>query len=80
MAWADLVLTLSGVILSLPLIPTVLNEEAQVPRRTSIPTGTALFIVGTTYITLGFWFATVTSYVQVVLWYYIALKRPVKTA
>jgi len=76
--WADIVLTLSGFILAIPLIPTILNEDSQVPRTTSIPTGTALAIVGATYVVIGFWLAASTSFAQVILWYFIAWKRPVQ--
>jgi len=77
MAWQDIALSLANGILILPLIPTVLDKNAQIPRTTSIPTGACILTIGLVYATLGLWYATATAVTQSFLWAYIALYRPV---
>lgn len=75
--WQETVLALANAVLVIPLLPTVLNSDAQVPRWTSAPTGACLFLIGVTYVTLGFFAPASTAFIQTVLWIYISVKRPV---
>jgi hypothetical protein len=78
MPWQDIVLSIANGALILPLIPTVMNRDAQVPRTTSIPTGACIFVIGMVYASLGLWYAVVTAVIQSFLWAFIAVRRPVE--
>lgn len=73
--WQDVVLSVANGLLILPLIPTVRDADAQVPRTTSIPTGACILTIGLVYATMGLWYATGTAVTQSVLWAYIAAYR-----
>lgn len=77
--WQELALTVANAVLMLPLIPSVINSEAKVPRLTSGPTSLCLFVIGTTYVSLGFTIAATTAYAQFVLWGFIFIFRPVSS-
>lgn len=72
----DIILTLANAVLGLLLLPTLVKPTASVPRWTSIPTGTAIFVIGATYFTLGLWIAGTTAVVQAGIWGLIAIYRP----
>ena len=79
MVWQDIVLSIANGALIFPLIPTVINKDAKVPRWTSIPTGFFIGVIGIVYATLGFWFAFGTAITQTILWTFIAVRRPVRS-
>lgn len=73
--WQEAVLSIANGALAIPLIPTVLDSDAQVPRTTSIPTGVCILVIGLVYATMGLWYATGTAVTQSALWAYIAVRR-----
>jgi len=79
MAWEPTVLAIANTALVLPLLPTLKDTDAQVPRWTSIPTGTSLLAIGVAYYSLGLVLPSISSLLQTTCWMAIAVWRPVRT-
>jgi hypothetical protein len=74
-AVAEALLVVSGVILHLFIIPTLLNEDAQVPRWQSIPTAIALLAIAVAYISLGLFWPMMSVLLGSALWALVAIYR-----
>lgn len=75
MVWQDTVLAVGSVGLLLTLLPTLADENAEVPRTTSIPTAMVLYLFAGTYSTMGFWASAGVSFLTASVWAAIAVKR-----
>lgn len=72
---AEALLVVSGVILHMFVIPTLLNEDAQVPRWQSIPTSISLLSIAVAYISLGLFWPMVSVLFGSALWILVAVYR-----
>lgn len=79
MAWEEIALAIANTTLILPLLPTLIDTDAAVPRWTSVPTAACLLVIGTSYVSLSLWLAAISAYVQTVCWGSIAVWRPITT-
>lgn len=75
MIWQDAVLTFGGLVLAGLLVPVLRDEDAVVPRTTSIPTGSVLALIAATYVTLDLMFAAAASTASAGAWFSIAAWR-----
>lgn len=75
-ALAELSLATGGMLMNFFILPTVLNDNAAVPRKQSLPTASILFLFFTVpYLYLGFVWPAISTLVGSVLWGYVALYR-----
>ena len=76
MVWQDLVITFAQGALGLTLLPTLLDEDASVPRYTSVPMAFFLYIIGAAFVTLELWFSAGTTAFVASMWVLVVLIRP----
>ena len=73
---AEVSLFVTGMLLNVFIIPTVLNQNASLPRTQSIPTALGMvFGFGVPYLVLGMILPSVSSFLGGGLWAYVALFR-----
>lgn len=75
MVWQDTVLSVAAVVFFLALVPSMIDKTTRIPRRTSIPTATAVWAQAATFATLGLLFTTFATLLIAVAWTYIAIAR-----
>lgn len=75
MTWQDWVLMAGGWIFAVLLYPILSDEDATVPRRTSLPTAVILLVYAGTYLTLGLALAAAASFATAVMWFAVAYFR-----
>lgn len=75
MIWQDVVFAVGAVVFAAALIPTLRDRDARVPLKTSMLTGSVLLIYAATQATLGFWFATLSTAANGLMWLAIAKWR-----
>lgn len=73
--WQDILFTGGQLILGAVLIPTLLDEEAAVPRWTSVPTSLVLFAFAAGYATMGLLFSALSTAAAAALWAAVVAKR-----
>lgn len=75
-ALAEVSLAAGGMLMNFFILPTVLNEDAAVPRKQSVPTACILFLFFTVpYIYLGFLWPAVSTLIGAALWSHVAINR-----
>jgi hypothetical protein len=75
MAWQDMVFLVGNLVLGAVLIPTLLDENVEIPLKTSVPTALVLSIFAASYFTLELYFSAVSTAVIAAMWLYIAEFR-----
>ncbi len=65
--WQDAILTLGTLVFLVALIPTLLGDAKPSPL-TSLLTGTVLLVFAATYLTLGLYFASITTAATGTVW------------
>jgi len=71
----DIILTAASSVLTVLLLPTVLDEDASVPRETSAPTSICLYAMAGTYLSLNLHISALVTSATASLWGIIAWKR-----
>lgn len=71
----SLILGAGGMLLNLFVLPTVLDDEAAVPRAQSVPTTVALAAMTYAYATLGLVVPALATAIGAVLWAVVAAIR-----
>jgi pilus assembly protein TadC len=80
MSIAETALTIGGIVFTLLVLPTLLDDEATVPRKQSIPTSIVLFAFFTIpYGCMGLVFPAVSSTLGSLLWGLVAVYRSPET-
>jgi len=72
--WQDYVLMAANVVFCLTVVPMLFAREKP-PLWTSIPTTVVLWVIGATYLTLQFWFATATLFIVGTEWSVLAYQK-----
>lgn len=75
MTWQDMVFLIGGFIGAAILIPTLLDSESKVPRRSSVPTTALLVSYTVSFYTLGMTLAAIGSLAGSAVWTGIAVYR-----
>lgn len=75
MIWQDAVFTVGGFLLTINLLPTVLNSEAKVPLATSALTALVLYVYAGTMASLGLHYSAVMNLATAAFWTFIAFYR-----
>ena len=77
----DILISIGSAGLAIFSIPTVLNKNSQVPRKTaSIPSASILTYFVPLFAMSGLDFTAITIAGQAIVWWLIVALRPVKTA
>ncbi len=73
--WQDYVLLFATLLISVTLVPTLLEPEAAVPRTTSVPAAlaVALFVIG--MVGLELWLTAGANVLSFILWCLVILRR-----
>lgn len=79
MIWQDIVLSGGAFVMTMLLLPTLLDSEAKINRLTSVPTALIVFSYVAAMWTLGLHFAALTNFLNATFWVYIAIKKPTPT-
>jgi hypothetical protein len=74
-AIAEGLLFLGGMAMNVFIVPTLLDADAAVPRKQSIPSAMALIAMTIAYISLGLYLPMLSVAVGAVLWILVALYR-----
>jgi len=75
----DLLLTFGSMILTITMLPMLINKKTQVPWWSSLPTAIVLFpYFGIIFWLLGTPIMSVTVSIEGVFWYYVFARRRVK--
>lgn len=74
MRWQDIVLSLSGLVFSIALIPTILSKEKPALTTDLL---TCLFVAlnALAFLTLSLWFAAATSTLNFIVWFVIFTQK-----
>ena len=81
MTLVDLLISIGSAGLAFFSLPTVLNENSQVPRKTSsIPTASILTYFVPLFAISGLVYTAITIAGQAIVWWLIVAFRPVKKA
>jgi hypothetical protein len=75
MSIAPLLLTGGGMVLNLLVLPTLLNDEAAVPRLQSVPSVGALTAMTAGYVMLGHPLPAIATALGAILWGLVAVYR-----
>jgi len=75
MIWQDWVLMAGGWIFAILLYPILRDKDANVPRRTSLPTAVVLLVYAFTYLTLGLELAAAASFTTALMWFAVGYWR-----
>lgn len=75
MSIASLLLTGGGFVLNFLVLPTLLDENAAVPRLQSFPSAIALFVMTAGYLLLGIVFPAIATAIGGVLWTIVGIYR-----
>lgn len=75
MVWQDYVFLVGAFVFALLLLPTLRDNEASVPLKTSVPTGTTLLVFSATFATLGMYLSAVGNLATAAAWYSVAVLR-----
>lgn len=75
-ATAELLIFIFGLTLNIFSLPTLLDEEAAVPRLQSMVTGISLTVISLSYVTLGLLLPAVSVGIGAVFWTFIFIYRP----
>ena len=73
--WQGYVFALAALWFALTLVPTTLDAESRVPRKTSVCNIGLSLVIGTTHLSLGFVGAFLINVAICGQWVYIALRR-----
>lgn len=73
--WQDLVFSIGNVVFLITLLPVIFNEQAYVPRLTSVPIAVMLALYVVAFASLSLTWAAVFAALTVVAWGFIAAKR-----
>jgi membrane-associated phospholipid phosphatase len=68
-------LTIGGMILNVMVLPTLLDENAAVPRLQSFPSSIALGMMTMAYVLLELWLPALATLIGCVLWLGVAVYR-----
>lgn len=73
--WQDYVLLLGSLVISVILVPTLLDPRASIPRTTSVPgaVAVAMFVVG--FVGLELWLTAIANVASLAFWILVALFR-----
>ena len=74
MQWQDIVIAVGQWFFAITLLPTLFSSQLP-PIKTSCPTGIILIVFGFTFMTLGLWNSSISSFVVGGVWLVIAVKR-----
>jgi len=72
MSWQHLVFLSGNFILGAVLIPTLRDENVEIPRTTSVPTFLVLGVFAASYYTLDLYLSTISTGIIASMWLYIA--------
>jgi hypothetical protein len=72
---ASLLLTGGGFVLNFLVIPTLIDEDAAIPRMQSFPSAIALFVMTAGYLLLGVIFPAIATAIGGVLWTIVGFYR-----
>ncbi len=79
MSLADILISIGSAALAFFALPTALNKNSQVPRKTaSIPTASILTYMAPLFATSGFLLTAVTVAGQAAVWWLIVVLRPLR--
>jgi len=70
-----MLLTVGCMILNIMVLPTLLNDEAAVPRAQSVPSAAALKMMTGAYLMLGLWLPALATGIGSLLWSGVAIWR-----
>jgi hypothetical protein len=73
--WQDMVFLVGGIVGAVILLPTLIDSEARVPRRSSVPTMVLLATYTVTFYTLGMNLASFGAVLGTLVWAGIAVLR-----
>lgn len=68
-------LTIGGMILNVMVLPTLLNEDAAVPRLQSVPTAAALVMMTAAYLMIPLYLPALATALGAILWGGVAVYR-----
>ncbi len=68
----------AGLILSAVLIPSMLDQKTEIPRRSSLLTATILSCSAVVYLSMGFWLASASTLIGAGVWGFLAWRRPIR--
>ena len=74
MIWQDLVFMLGGFIFA-PSLYFMIRDKAKPPVKTSLPTLLVLVAFVATYITMGFWLATISTSLTALCWSILFIQK-----
>ena len=74
MIWQDLVFMIGGFIFAPALWPMI-KAKTKPPVKASLPTALVLTAFVATYITMGFWLATIATTLTAICWYILLVQR-----
>lgn len=76
MSFTETILTVGGIIFSILVLPTLMDENASIPRKQSLPSSIVLFFFFTIpYAQLGLILPAVSTTLGAVLWGLVAMYR-----
>lgn len=73
--WQDYLLLFGTLIISVVMVPTLLDADASVPRMTSVPGSVAVFLFVIAFASLELWLTAVANAVSFLLWVLVAVFR-----
>lgn len=74
MIWQDILISAVQAMLAIGLIPAVIHHHKP-PLATSLTTALGMGAFAIAFATLGLWWSTIMSAVQLVLWVVLALQK-----
>lgn len=74
MIWQDILIGSAQAMLAIGLVPAVIHHHKP-PLATSLTTALGMAAFATAFATLGLWWSTAMSGVQLVLWVILALQK-----
>lgn len=78
MTWQSVAIGAIQVLFSVSLVPTIINKNAQVPRKTSVISTVGLLSLAAVFTTLSLWVAMSSTLLCACAWAFVAIFRPIK--
>ncbi|WP_227374262.1 hypothetical protein [Haladaptatus halobius] len=73
--WQEYVFLAGSIVIMISLVPTIRDEEAKVPLRTSVPSVLVLFVQTLAFLSMGLTFSAVGTGMGFGLWSLIATYK-----
>lgn len=73
--WQDYLLLFGTLVISVVMVPTLLDADASVPRMTSVPGAFAVFLFVIAFASLELWLTAIANAVSFLLWVLVAVLR-----